>query len=216
MNIKPLKDAVIRGSRVETLKQVRLALEQQTTPTLILDTLVAAMDEVGVRYQCNQIFVPEMLLAARAMKEAMSLLEPVLQQSGLTPTIRVVIGTVRGDMHDIGKNLVIMMLRGANIAVVDLGIDVPAERFIAAAREHQAHLIGISGGLTTALPMIRQTVAAIRAANLPGISGGTVKIIVGGTPVTEQFAAEIGADGYSADAVGAVALVRKLVGSGEA
>ena len=158
------------------------------------------------KFKNNQIFVPEILLAARAMKEAMALLEPLLARAGIKPKYTAVIGTVQGDLHDIGKNLVAMMWKGANFGVVDLGTNVPPEKFVAAAREHNAQIIGLSALLTTTMLAMKTTVRAIRGAGL-----NSVKIIVGGAPITQEFAREIGADGYGSDAATAVEVARQLV-----
>lgn len=163
------------------------------------------MEDVGRRFKANEIFVPEVLVAARAMKTAMELLEPVLVASGLAPEYTVVIGTVEGDLHDIGKNLVAMMLKGANFKVVDLGTNVSAEALIAAVREHKAQLVALSALLTTTMPAMRSTVDKLRAEGL------AVRIMVGGAPITQDFADEIKADGYSPDAASAVDLAKQLV-----
>jgi 5-methyltetrahydrofolate--homocysteine methyltransferase len=163
------------------------------------------MDDVGRRFKANELFVPEVLVAARAMQASMDLLEPFLASSGLTPEHTVVIGTVQGDLHYIGKDLVAIMLKGANFKVVDLGTDVTADSFIAAANEHGAHLIALSALLTTTMPAMKEIVARIKASPL------AAKVIVGGAPITQSFSREIGADGYSADAASAVDLAHSLV-----
>ena len=168
--------------------------------------MTTAMEVIGAKFQCNEIYVPEMLISARAMKEATAILEPVLVAAGIQPEHTAVIGTIKGDLHDIGKNLVGMMWKGANIEVVDLGTNVSPETFVAAAREHGASIVGVSALLTTTMVGMRDVVAAIRAADLPG-----VKVIVGGAPVTAEFAASIGADGYAADAASAVEVAKQLV-----
>jgi 5-methyltetrahydrofolate--homocysteine methyltransferase len=164
------------------------------------------MDQVGAKFQRNEIFVPEMLIASRAMKEAMLILEPVLVKAGITPEFTAVIGTVQGDLHDIGKNLVAMMWKGANFRVVDLGTNVAPDKFVAAVKEHHAHVVGLSALLTTTMPAMKETVVALRSAGL-----NEVKILIGGAPITAEFARDIGADGFSPDAASAVDLVRKLV-----
>jgi 5-methyltetrahydrofolate--homocysteine methyltransferase len=201
-----LNDAVKAGNRKEAARLTQELLDAGTPPGDVLESMVRAMDEVGQRFQRNELFVPEMLIAARAMKEAMGILEPKLVAAGIRPEFTAVIGTVQGDLHDIGKNLVAMMWRGANFNVVDLGTNVPAERFVEAAREHGAHLIGLSSLLTTTMPAMRTTVEAIRAAGLAG-----VKVMVGGAPVTLEFANQIGADGFAPDAGSAVEKARELV-----
>jgi 5-methyltetrahydrofolate--homocysteine methyltransferase len=167
--------------------------------------MTAAMDVVGRKFQEGELFVPEMLIAARAMKAGMELLEPVLLAAGVTPEHRAIVGTVEGDLHDIGKNLVGMMWKGGGIEVIDLGVNVPAARFVEAAIEHDVHLIGLSALLTTTMPNMRGVVEAIRAANL------SAKVVVGGAPVTPEFADQIGADGFAPDAGSAVDLARGLL-----
>ena len=170
--------------------------------------LKKAIDVVGRKFQQNEIYVPEMLISARAMKGATAILEPVLVKAGIRPSAVAVIGSVKGDLHDIGKNLVAMMWKGANLEVIDLGTNVDADRFVSAAKEHQARLIGVSALLTTTMPGMRAVVAAVREAGLDA------KVIVGGSPVTQGFADEIGADGYAADAGAAVDVARSLAGIG--
>lgn len=205
-DLTALAEAVKKGNRAEAVRLTRQAIDGQTPLREIVDAMVNAMDEVGRRFQCGEAFVPEMLIASRAMKEAMALLEPLLVKAGIKPDLTAVIGTVQGDMHDIGKNLVAMMWRGANMAVVDLGVNVPPERFVAAAKEHGAAVVGLSTLLTTTMPAMKGAVAALKGAELPG-----VRVVVGGAPVTEEFAAQIGADGYAPDAVAAVDVVKRLV-----
>lgn len=202
--LETLTAAVKAGKRKDAKSATQEALDAQTDPQEILAALTAGMDDVGKRFKANEIFVPEVLVAARAMKTSMELLEPVLVDSGYKPEHTVVIGTVEGDLHDIGKNLVAMMLKGANFAVVDLGTNVTAEAFAEAAREHGAKLVGLSALLTTTMPAMREAVAALREGDVP------VKIMIGGAPITDEFAREIGADGYSPDAASAVDLARSL------
>jgi 5-methyltetrahydrofolate--homocysteine methyltransferase len=201
-----LTQAVVRGSRDDAKRLTRSAMEAGTSAPDILAALVAGMDEVGRRFECNQVFVPEMMIASRAMKESLALLEPLLVAAGIKPKFTAVIGTVQGDLHDIGKNLVAMMWKGANFEVIDLGVNVPPERFPAAAREHAARIVGLSALLTTTMPAMRQAIDTIRRAQIDG-----VKVVIGGAPVTQRFADEIGADGYAPDAASAVRLVRGLV-----
>ncbi|MEI8198235.1 MAG: corrinoid protein [Phycisphaerae bacterium] len=206
MDLTPLTEAIKKGSRVDAVKLTKAAIEAKVPARQILDSMVAAMDDVGKRFQCNQIFVPEMLIASRAMKEGMAVLEPVLVQAGIKPEFTAVVGTVQGDLHDIGKNLVAMMWKGANFGVIDLGTNVPPEKFVAAAKEHNARIIGLSALLTTTMPAMKTTVDAVRAAGLTN-----VKIVIGGVPITTEYAKQIGADGFAPDAASAVDLVRKLV-----
>ena len=204
-----LKTAIEAGDRSGSIRNAGEAIADGTDPRTIMDTMTAAMAEVGRRFQMNELFVPEMLISARAMKEAMALLEPVLVKADVRPEWTAVVGTIQGDLHDIGKNLVAMMLRGANIKVIDVGTNVPAERFIEAARENGASLIGISALLTTTMTGMKDAVAAIRAAGLPGM-----KIMVGGAPVTPEFANQIGADAYAPDAASAVDVAKQTVAAG--
>ena len=206
VDLNSLTLAIGKGNRAEAVRLTKQAIEAATPPAQVLAAMVAAMDDVGRKFQCNQVFVPEMLIAARAMRESMAVLEPLLVKAGIKPEFTAVIGTVQGDLHDIGKNLVAMMWKGANFGVVDLGSNVPAEKFIAAVREHKAKVVGLSALLTTTMPAMKQTVMALKAANLPGL-----KVVVGGAPITESFAKEIGADGFAADAAGAVDTARRLV-----
>ncbi|HEY8668526.1 MAG TPA: corrinoid protein [Tepidisphaeraceae bacterium] len=204
--LKALSEAVVKGNRVEAKRLTQVLLDAGSTPQDIVDKgLVPGMAVVGDRFKRNEAFVPEMLIAARAMKEAMSLLEPLLAKAGIKPKFTAVIGTVQGDLHDIGKNLVGMMLKGANIGVIDLGTNVTAEKFVAAAKEHNAHLIGLSALLTTTMPAMKDTVKAVRAAGLT-----KCKVVIGGAPITSEFAKEIGADGYAPDAASAVDVALQL------
>jgi 5-methyltetrahydrofolate--homocysteine methyltransferase len=199
---------VAAGKRTDTIRLTQELLAAGTSPQDVVEQgLVPGMAHVGELFRRNEIFVPEMLVAARAMKEALKLLEPLLAKAGIKPKYTVVIGTVQGDLHDIGKNLVSMMWKGANFAVVDLGTNVSADRYLTAAREHNANIVGLSALLTTTMPAMKETVRLLKSANLPN-----VKIMVGGAPITQAFADEIGADGYSADAGSAVNVALKLVG----
>ncbi len=204
--LEPLGTAIEQGDRAEAEQLTEQAIEAGTDPQQVLDALVGAMDEVGRRFQENEIFVPEMLIASRAMKQCLSRLEPLLVERGITPAFTAIIGTVQGDLHDIGKNLVAMMWRGANFNVVDLGTNVAPDQFVSAAREHNANVVGLSALLTTTMPAMKQTVEALKAD-----SNCNACVVVGGAPVTEAFARDIGADGFAPDAGAAVQLVRKLV-----
>ncbi len=205
--LSELTDAVTAGKKNEVVRITQELLAAGVAPQAIVEQgLVPGMGVVGERFKRNEIFVPEMLIAARAMKEALKLLEPLLARAGITPKYTAIIGTVQGDLHDIGKNLVAMMWRGANFNIVDLGTNVSPEKYVEAVRQHGAHLVGLSALLTTTMPAMKSTVDALRAAGLNG-----VKIMVGGAPVTEQFAREIGADAYAADAGSAVDVAKALV-----
>jgi len=205
-DLQALTAAIEAGDRTTAVRVTGEAIADGLAPQTILDAMTAAMATTGARFSANEIYVPEMLISARAMKEAAALLEPVLVKAEIKPIATAVIGTVKGDLHDIGKNLVAMMWRGANIEVVDLGVDVPAERFVDAAREHGASIVGVSALLTTTMVGMRGVITAIRAADL-----GDVRVVVGGAPVTQEFAAQIGADGCATDAARAVDLVRGFV-----
>ena len=195
----PLSQAIIAGRRKEIPELVQQCLDAgETAAQIVENRLVPGMAEVGERFKRNEIFVPEMLIAARAMREALKVLEPLLVAAGVKPEHNAVIGTVEGDLHDIGKNLVAMMWKGANIDVIDLGVNVPAAKFVEAVIEHKPKLVGLSALLTTTMPAMRDIVKAIRD------SGVQVKIVIGGAPITMEFAREIGADGYAADAGSAV------------
>jgi len=204
-DLAALTAAVEAGNRKDAAAITQTALDEGTDPKTILDAMTAAMDVVGKKFQEGDLFVPEMLIAARAMKAGTELLEPVLAAAGVKPEFRAIVGTVEGDLHDIGKNLVGMMWKGGGLEVIDLGVNVPAARFVVAAQEHDAHLIGLSALLTTTMPNMRGVVEAIRAANLPA------KVVIGGAPVTPEFAEQIGADGYAPDAGAAVDLARGLL-----
>lgn len=207
-DLQSITNAIIKGNRAEATKFTREAIDQKVDPRSILDSMVTAMDEVGRRFQCNQVFVPEMLIASRAMKESMALLEPLLVKAGIKPAFTAVIGTVQGDLHDIGKNLVAMMWKGANFGVIDLGTNVTPEKFVAAVKEHNASVVGLSALLTTTMPAMKTTVDALRKE----AAGKNVKVIIGGAPITEEFAQQIGADGFAPDAASAVSSVRQIMG----
>ncbi len=201
-----LTETIKAGRRKEAVETTQAALDANSPPADVLNALVTGMDDVGRRFKANEIFVPEVLIAARAMKESMALLEPFLVAAGIKPEFTAIVGTVQGDLHDIGKNLVAMMWKGANFNVIDLGTNVPPEKFVESAKESNAQVVGLSGLLTTTMPAMKRAVEEIRQAALPG-----VKIVIGGAPITQEFADEIGADGYATDAASAVDLVRSLL-----
>ena len=206
-NLQQLTEAVEKGNRNEAKRLTQALLDQGHAPLDIVEKgLMPGMATVGEKFKTNQIFVPEMLIAARAMKEAMALLEPLLVKAGIKPKYTAVIGTVQGDLHDIGKNLVAMMWKGANFGIVDLGTNVPPEKFVAAVKEHNAQIIGLSALLTTTMPAMKTTVDAVRKAGL-----NAVKVMIGGAPITREFAKEIGADGFAPDAASAVDEAMKLL-----
>jgi 5-methyltetrahydrofolate--homocysteine methyltransferase len=206
--IKEIFDSILEGSQKVTVVKVQQALDAGINPGVILnDGMVAAMAEVGRLFEEGEYFVPEMLIAARAMQNGLALLKPHLASANVKSQGKVVAGTVKGDLHDIGKNLVCMMLEGAAFEIVDLGSDVTPEKFVEAVRTTGASVICMSALLTTTMPNMKTTIEALKAAGLRD----KVKIMVGGAPLTDQYAREIGADGYAPDASRAVALARSLL-----
>jgi len=206
--VKELYDAILNGNAKQAHAATEAALAGGADAMeLISSSMVPAMDEVGKLYEEEEYFVPELLLAGRAMKAAMELLKPLLIASGNRMTTRIVIGTVKGDLHDIGKNIVASMLEGSGFEVIDLGTDVSPEAFVAAVAEREPQIVCMSALLTVTMPAMRSTIDAITHAG----QRGKVKIIIGGAPVTSQYAEEIGADGYSENASGAVSLVKNLL-----
>ena len=206
-DLAALTAAIEAGDRDAAARLTSDAIDDGLDPQTILDAMTAAMAVIGARFSSGEIFVPEMLISARAMKAAMALLEPGLAGAGVKPVATAVIGTVHGDLHDIGKSLVAMMWRGANIEVIDLGVNVSAKAFLEAIDEHKAAVVGLSALLTTTMPAMRATVASIKASGLPVI------VVVGGAPLTPEFALEIGADAFGQDAGTAADLVLDLVGA---
>ena len=207
-DLDKLHGAVIEGDWKGAAAATQAAIAAGVTPlTIVTEYLVPAMDEVGRRFECEEYFVPEMLLSARAMKASMEILRPLLAAAGAQPVGRVVIGTVKGDLHDIGKNLVASMLEGGGFEVIDLGADVSPERFIEAATARHANLVALSALLTVTMTSMKTTIDAFATAGLRE----KVKIMVGGAPVTQHYADAIGADGYGESAAAAVALARRLV-----
>jgi len=205
-DLAALTAAVEAGDRAAAVELTQAAIDEGVAPDTVLEAMTEAMTEVGRRFACNEgVYVPEMLISAHAMKEASALLAPLLAESGVTPDHTAVIGTVQGDLHDIGKNLVGMMLKGANFEIVDLGTNVAPATFGEAAVEHGADLVGISALLTTTMVGMKDAVSAVREA-APG-----VKVMVGGAPVTDEFAAEIGADGFAKDAATAATVAQELL-----
>ena len=207
-DLKKLYEAVLNGDSKTSTAITKEAIAENIDPMeLITNHMIPAMDEVGRRFECSDYFVPELLLSARAMKGALELLRPLLAASGAQPVGRVVIGTVKGDLHDIGKNLVASMLEGSGFEVHDLGTDVAPEKFIQAAKDHNAQVICLSALLTVTMPAMKTTITALEAAGMRG----KVKVMVGGAPVTQHYADQIGADGFGENANSAVTLARKLV-----
>ncbi len=205
-DLQALADAVIKGDQKTAIEVVTQAIADNMPAKDILDHgLIGAMAIVGDRFSKNEIYIPEMLIAARAMKSAVEILEPELVKAGVEPIGKFIIGTVAGDLHDIGKNLVGMMMKGAGFDVIDAGIDVSTETFVKKAKESGADVIGLSALLTTTMPAMEATVKALKDAGI------TAKIIIGGAPVTQAYADKIGADGYSADAASAVDVAKSVM-----
>ncbi len=205
-NLKALADAVIKGDQSTAVEITKAALEDGTPPKSVLNEgLIAGMDVVGASFKKNEVYIPEVLIAARAMKMAMEILEPELVKAGVKPIGKFLIGTVQGDLHDIGKNLVAMMLKGAGFEVVDLGVDVGPDKFVEQVKTQGVHVVGMSALLTTTMPGMEKTIKALKEA------GVSAKIMIGGAPVTQGYADKIGADGYAADAASAVDMVKSLV-----
>ena len=205
--LKKIYQAILEGDLVAVQTEARTAVEAGITGAEILNTaMIPAMSEVGCRFEKEEYFVPEMMVSARAMKAGLEIVRPLLIGSGVTPVGKVAIGTVKGDLHDIGKNLVAMMLEGAGFEIVDLGTDVPPEKFIEAIRSG-ADMVGLSALLTTTMLNMETTVQAIEASGLRG----NVKIIVGGAPVTAEYSQRIGADGFASDAGQAATVATSLL-----
>ena len=199
--------AISQGKTEEVKKLTQGALDAgEKAESVLKDGLLPAMEQIGVKFKNNEIYIPEVLIAARAMHAGMAILKPILSKSSTSVAAKVIVGTVKGDLHDIGKNLVVMLLEGGGFEVVDLGIDVSAEKFIEAIRIHQPKVVGMSALLTTTMREMKSTLEVIQEAGLRG----QVKLVIGGAPVTERFAKEIGADGYAPDAASAVDLVKSL------
>jgi corrinoid protein of di/trimethylamine methyltransferase len=204
-----LYDAILNGDNKTAIAVTKEALSENVDPLeLVQGYMVPAMDEVGKRFECEEYFVPELLLAARAMKGALELIRPLLAERGAEPVGRVAIGTVKGDLHDIGKNLIASMLEGGGFEVIDLGADVAPERFVTAVMEKNANLVCLSALLTVTMPSMKTTIEALKSAGVRE----RVKVLIGGAPVTQQYADEIGADGYGSSAASAVPLARKVLG----
>ncbi len=205
-DFKALSEAVIQGDDKTARAITEKALADGVDPlALVNDFMVPAMDEVGRRFECNEYFVPELLISARAMKACLEILRPLLVAGGREPVGRVAIGTVKGDLHDIGKNLVAAMLEGGGFEVIDLGVNVTPEQFVEAVREGKAQIVAMSALLTTTMPSMKLTIDALQQAGVRE----QVKVLVGGAPLTSKFAEEIGADGYTETAPAAVALARE-------
>jgi 5-methyltetrahydrofolate--homocysteine methyltransferase len=200
---------IVSGNMKAVQEATKAALsESMPAAGLLNEVMIPAMAEVGHLFEINEYYVPEMLIAARAMKAGIALLRPELVKEKVEPLGKVVLGTAKGDLHDIGKNLVGIMVEGAGFEVVDVGVDVSPEKFVNAAKESNADVIGVSALLTTTMPGMKNTVEAVKEAGL----NGKIKVIIGGAPVTQKYADEIGADGYARDAASAATLVKRLLG----
>ncbi len=208
--IKEIYDSIVEADQKIASTKVQEALDQGFDPGYILNTgMVAAMTEVGRLFEEGEYFVPEMLVSARAMQAGLSILKPKMVEANIQSIGKVVAGTVKGDMHDIGKNLVCMMLEGAAFEIIDLGSDVSPDKFVDAVKSHQANMVAMSALLTTTMPNMKVTIDALKEAGVRD----QVKIMVGGAPLSTQYAEEIGADGYAQDASRAVALAKSLIGA---
>jgi corrinoid protein of di/trimethylamine methyltransferase len=207
-DLKLLHDAVLNGD-VKTAKAVtEQALRDGVEPMkLIQEYMMPAMGEVGRRFECSEYFVPELLLSARAMKGALELLRPLLVKGGAQPTGRVVVGTVKGDLHDIGKNLVAAMLEGGGFEVMDIGVNVTPDQFVNAVKQKKPHILALSALLTTTMAAMKDTIEALKKAGVRD----QVKVLVGGAPITQRFADEIGADGYGETAAGVASLAKRVM-----
>ena len=210
VDLKEIAENLIQGKadKVKELTQ-RSVDEGQDVSKILNEGLLAGMSVVGDKFKKNEFYVPEVLIAARAMKAGMEIIRPLLTKKGVKGAGKIILGTVRGDLHDIGKNLVGMMLEGAGFEITDLGVDVSPEKFVEAAREKGADIIGLSALLTTTMPGMKDVIEAIKSSDLKG----KVKVMIGGAPVTQDYADEIGADGYAPDAASAVDKAKQLIGT---
>jgi 5-methyltetrahydrofolate--homocysteine methyltransferase len=206
-SLPELQQAILEGEKASAIEAVQAALKSGLEPQAVLNAMIAAMDEVGRLFEEGEYFVPEMLIAARAMQACLDILNPHLADHAIEPVGRVVIGTVKGDLHDIGKNLVAVMLEGAGFKIINLGVDVSPEKFVEAIHDHHPNIVALSALLTTTMPGMKTIIEAIQAAGLRD----QVKIMVGGAPLNDGYARLIGADGYSPDASSAVKLAKQLI-----
>ncbi|MDO8301827.1 MAG: corrinoid protein [Sedimentisphaerales bacterium] len=205
-DLKVLSESIIKGDQKTAVEITRAAINENMPPEKILNEgLISGMNIIGARFKKNEVYIPEVLIAARAMKMAMELLEPKLVAAGVKPLGKCAIGTVQGDLHDIGKNLVAMMLKGAGFEVLDLGVDVSPEKFVEKVKSSGVQVIGMSALLTTTMPAMEKTVKALKDA------GVKAKVMIGGAPVTQTYADKIGANGYAADAASAVDVAKALL-----
>jgi corrinoid protein of di/trimethylamine methyltransferase len=209
-NIDKLYEAILKGNLPLAVEMTKMAIEQNMDPKSIIDNYMSkAMDEIGSRFENGKAFVPELLMSARAMKGALELLKPLLVNNNIPRAGTIVIGTVKGDLHDIGKNLVASMLEGSGFEVINLGVDISSEKFTASVVEHKANILCLSALLTTTMNYMKEVIRAVEAAGIRN----QVKIMVGGAPISSAFAKEIGADGYSSNANAAVSVAKQLLAS---
>ncbi len=209
-DLKKLNESIISGDLDTSVQVTKEALAENTNPQeIIQEYMIPAMDVIGGKFERNEVFVPELLMAARAMKGSLELLRPLLAASGIEPQGRVIIGTVKGDLHDIGKNLVASMLEGSGFEVENMGVDVPSDKIVAAVQSKDIDIVALSALLTTTMPSMKDVIEALKEAGVRD----KVKVIIGGPAVTQEFCDQIGADGYSENANGAVGLARKLLAS---
>lgn len=209
--LQKISEELQKGNYEEVPKLVQEALNANIPPSKILsDGLVAGMDVVGEKFRRDEFFMPEVLISARAMQAGMNILRPKLIETGAKLAGKIVLGTVKGDLHDIGKNLVGMLMEGSGFQVIDLGIDVPSERFVEAVKMNRPNILGLSSLLTTTMPKMKEVIESLVEAGVRG----KVKVMVGGAPVTEKFAKDVGADAYAPEAASAVEKARELIGRG--
>ena len=209
-DLNKLNESIISGDLDISVQITKEALAEKTDPQVIIQKyMIPAMDVIGGKFERNEVFVPELLMAARAMKGSLELIRPLLAERGIEPRGRVVIGTVKGDLHDIGKNLVASMLEGSGFEVDNLGVDVPSDKIVAVVQSKEVDIVALSALLTTTMPSMKDVIEALKEAGVRD----KVKVIVGGPAVTQEFCDQIGADGYSENANGAVGLARKLLAS---
>lgn len=207
-NLHLLKDAIIKGDLEKSVGLTKIEIENNRDPQLIINNYMSpAMEEIGSRFEAGEAFIPELLLAARAMKGSIELLKPLMKESSASRLGKVVIGTVKGDLHDIGKNLVASMLEGSGFEVVNLGVDISSEKFITAIKEHDADILCMSALLTTTMSYMKEVIGALEASGIRG----NVKVMIGGAPVSSAFSSQINADGYSDNANSAVSLAKSLI-----
>lgn len=208
MSLGIIKETLMKGESEKVKELVKDSLEKGASPKEILDNaLIAGMDEIGQKFKNNEIFIPEVLIVAEAMHQALDIIEPHLIKAGVKPKGKIAIGTVKGDLHDIGKNLVAMMLKGAGFSILDCGIDVSPDKFVDVVKRENVEILALSSLITTSMPSMKDTIEQLKKHNLRD----KVKIMVGGAPVTEGFAQQIGSDGYGKDASEAVTLAKEFL-----